>query len=102
MTNLYLGSTVNKFYSLGGRVIVNSTIHLVRTPQTSSTNIKRNLQRHLIRVIQANNNYVGNSVLVVEGPLNPIPDVSGKIKQNFFMFLTAEEFILASFLMAQD
>ncbi|KAB7495076.1 hypothetical protein Anas_09061, partial [Armadillidium nasatum] len=76
LSGLYMDSSVNKFYSLGGRVIVNSTVKLLHTPQTSSPTIRKSLQRHLIKVIQSNNNFVGNSMLSVEGPLNPVPDVS--------------------------
>ncbi|KAF2367714.1 SEA domain [Trinorchestia longiramus] len=75
MKSIYLGNKVEKFYTLGGNVIVNSTVKLEDNPSTRSQDIKRSLQRHLIKVIQAHNNNIGNSALWVDGPLNPIPVV---------------------------
>lgn len=40
--------------------------------------VKQELQRQMIRVIKANNNYIGDSKLYIEGPLNPIPGVQGE------------------------
>ncbi|XP_018010908.1 uncharacterized protein LOC108668242 isoform X3 [Hyalella azteca] len=73
LKSVYLGSTVEKFYPLGGNVIINSSIKLEDNPNTRSRDIKRSLQRHIIKVIQAHNNNIGSSSLWVDGPLNPIP-----------------------------
>ncbi|XP_071536445.1 uncharacterized protein [Panulirus ornatus] len=72
----YLGNIVQKFYSLGGKVIVNSTINLEDLPTTRNRNIRQTLQRQIIQVIQSHANNIGNSALWVDGPLNPVPDVS--------------------------
>ncbi|XP_069955371.1 mucin-2 isoform X3 [Cherax quadricarinatus] len=72
----YLGNTVHKFYSLGGKVIVNSTINLEDLPSTRSRSVRQALQRQMIQVIQNHANNIGESALWVDGPLNPIPDVS--------------------------
>lgn len=77
MGSAYLGNTVHKFYSLGGKVIVNSTINLEDLPTTRNRNIRQTLQRQIIQVIQSHANNIGNSALWVDGPLNPVPDVSG-------------------------
>ncbi|XP_068228652.1 mucin-2-like isoform X2 [Palaemon carinicauda] len=72
----YLGNTIHKFYSLGGKVIVNSTIHLEDNPTNRNRNMPQMVQRQIIQVIQNHANNIGDSSLYVEGPLNPIPDVS--------------------------
>nr|XP_045594534.1 mucin-12-like isoform X4 [Procambarus clarkii] len=72
----YLGNTVHKFYSLGGKVIVNSTINLEDLPSTRNRNLRHALQRQMLQVIQSHANNIGESALWVDGPLNPIPDVS--------------------------
>ncbi|XP_042242419.1 uncharacterized protein LOC121879718 isoform X2 [Homarus americanus] len=76
LSSAYMGNTVHKFYSLGGKVIVNSTINLEDLPSTRSRNIRHTLQRQIIQVIQSHANNVGDSAIWVDGPLNPIPDVS--------------------------
>ncbi|KAK4321326.1 hypothetical protein Pmani_007867 [Petrolisthes manimaculis] len=72
----YLGNTVHKFYSLGGKVIVNSTVMLEERPDTRTASVRRELQRQMIQVIRSHANNIGDSALWVDGPLNPIPDVS--------------------------
>ncbi|XP_066953247.1 uncharacterized protein [Macrobrachium rosenbergii] len=74
--SVYLGNTIHKFYSLGGKVIVNSTIHLEDNPTTRNRNMPQMVQRQMIQVIQSHANNIGDSSLYVDGPLNPIPDVS--------------------------
>lgn len=73
----YLGTTVHKFYSLGGKVIVNCTVMLEERPETRTAAVRRELQRQMIQVIRGHANNIGDSALWVDGPLNPIPDVSG-------------------------
>ena len=68
---------MQKFYSLGGKVIVNSTVILEDSPLTRNRNVRTQLQRHMIQVIQSHANNIGNSALWVDGPLNPIPQVAG-------------------------
>ncbi|XP_064114672.1 mucin-2-like isoform X1 [Macrobrachium nipponense] len=76
LSSAYLGNTIHKFYSLGGKVIVNSTIHLEDNPTTRNRNMPQMVQRQMIQVIQSHANNIGDSSLYVDGPLNPIPDVS--------------------------
>ncbi|XP_037788897.1 LOW QUALITY PROTEIN: SH3 domain-containing protein C23A1.17-like [Penaeus monodon] len=76
MSSAYLSNTVHKFYSLGGKVIVNSTINLESTPATRSRTIRQALQRQVIQVIQSHGNKIGESALWVDGPLNPVPEVA--------------------------
>lgn len=76
LSSAYLGNIIHKFYNLGGKVIVNSTINLEDTPTTRNRNIPQMLQRQMIQVIQSHTNNIGDSALYVDGPLNPIPDVS--------------------------
>ncbi|KAG1693486.1 sperm flagellar membrane protein [Nymphon striatum] len=72
---LFYGSTINKFYPMGGKVVVNATFTLEKNPDTLSDNIRQKLQRELIRVIANRNQNIGDSVLYVDGPLNPVPGV---------------------------
>ncbi|XP_050738658.1 nascent polypeptide-associated complex subunit alpha, muscle-specific form-like isoform X2 [Eriocheir sinensis] len=72
----YLGNAVNSFYSLGGKVIVNATVNLEDQPATRTRSVRQALQRQMIQVIQSHANNIGDSPLGVDGPLNPIPDVS--------------------------
>ncbi|XP_063588470.1 mucin-5AC-like isoform X2 [Penaeus indicus] len=76
MSSAYLSNTVHKFYSLGGKVIVNATVNLESTPATRSRTIREALQRQVIQVIQSHSNKIGDSALWVDGPLNPVPEVA--------------------------
>ena len=78
MKDIYMGNAVNSFYSLGGRLILNTTVSLLDTPQTRLRQVKTELQRQMLKVIKAKDNNIGDSTLFVEGPLNPIPGVQGK------------------------
>ena len=69
---------MNKFYPIGGKVIVNATVKLEESPITRSSKVKGELQAQMIRVIQQNSNRIGGGNLYVEGPLNPIPGMEGK------------------------
>ena len=80
-----MGNRVQKFYSIGGKVIVNTTVTLEDSPMTRDRNVKTQLQRHMIQVIQSHANNIGESALGVEGPLNPIPQVSGNSLLNFLI-----------------
>ncbi|XP_040563775.1 uncharacterized protein [Lepeophtheirus salmonis] len=72
----YIGNTVNRFFSLNGKVTVNITLEMFQSPYTTSPVIKRDIQHKLIQVIQARNSNIGNGNLYVDGPLNPIPGVA--------------------------
>jgi len=74
-SNLYMGSSVNKFFSMNGGVTVNTTIQMEENPYTKSEIVKRDIKRKLIEVIQARANNIGNGNLYVAGPFNPIPGV---------------------------
>lgn len=56
---------------------VNATIMLEKNANTMSETIRHDLQRELIRVIANRNSNIGDSVLSVEGPINPVPGVQG-------------------------
>ncbi|XP_037079146.1 uncharacterized protein LOC119100141 [Pollicipes pollicipes] len=75
MKDIYMGNEINSFYSLGGRLILNTTVSLLDTAQTRRREVKNELQRQMIRVIKAKDNNIGDSTLFVEGPLNPIPGI---------------------------
>ena len=57
MTSLkkeFVSSEINKFFDLNGRVTVNATLLLLENTYTSSVNVKRDIQRKVIEVIQVN------------------------------------------------
>ena len=60
MTSLkkeFVSSEINKFFDLNGRVTVNATLLLLENTYTSSVNVKRDIQRKVIEVIQVNNKH---------------------------------------------
>ncbi len=75
LTRVFLGSKVNRFYSVAGKTIVNATINLELNNATVTPTIKRYVQQELSRVIAIRNNNIGESQLWVEGSLNAIPRV---------------------------
>ena len=50
----FVSSEINKFFDLNGRVTVNATLLLLENTYTSSVNVKRDIQRKVIEVIQVN------------------------------------------------
>ena len=54
MKKEFVSSEINKFFDLNGRVTVNATLLLLENTYTSSVNVKRDIQRKVIEVIQVN------------------------------------------------
>ena len=71
-----MGVKVNRFYSVGGKTIVNATINL-RSNETSVNghSTKRLLQQELTHAIASSNNNLGESQLWVESNANAITRV---------------------------
>jgi len=74
-SNIYMGTKVNKFFSLNGAVTVNTTLEMEENSYTRSELVKRDIKNKLIEVIQARANNIGSGNLYVSGPFNPIPGV---------------------------
>lgn len=75
LSKVYLGSKVNRFYSVAGKTIVNASINLEVNNATTSPSIRRYVQQELTRMIAVRNNNIGDSQLWVDGSLNAIPRV---------------------------
>ena len=52
MKKEFVSSEINKFFDLNGRVTVNATLLLLENTYTSSVNVKKDIQRKVIEVIQ--------------------------------------------------
>ena len=74
----FVSANVNKFYSVGNRVLVNATVFLEQSPETQSVVVRPTLMKQLGNVIQQRANNLGTSRLWVDGP-NPIPGIFGKV-----------------------
>ena len=74
-SSIYMGTRVNKFFSLNGAVTVNTTLEMEENAYTRSEVVKRDIKNKLIEVIQARANNIGSGNLYVSGPFNPIPGV---------------------------
>ncbi|XP_057365751.1 uncharacterized protein LOC130686635 isoform X2 [Daphnia carinata] len=75
LSSLFVSSSVNKFYAIGNKIIVNASVFLDSTPETQSVTVRPTLQKQLSNVIQQRNNNLGISRLWVEGLTNPIPAI---------------------------
>ena len=58
-SNIYMGNSVNKFFSLNGAVTVNTTLEMEENAYTKSEIVKRDIKNNLIEVIQARSNNIG-------------------------------------------
>ncbi|EFX65766.1 hypothetical protein DAPPUDRAFT_332850 [Daphnia pulex] len=72
LSSHFVSSSVNKFYAIGNKIIVNASVFLDSSPETQSVTVRPTLQRQLSNIIQQRNNNLGISRLWVEGP-NPVP-----------------------------
>lgn len=78
----YLGSKVNNIYK-GDRtqgqagVFVNMTMQLDENTDTARPQVRGDIQRHLLGVIQRRSNNVGNSALWVDSPPGSISSLQG-------------------------
>jgi hypothetical protein len=79
LSSHFVSSSVNKFYAIGNKIIVNASVFLDSSPETQSVTVRPTLQRQLSNIIQQRNNNLGISRLWVEGP-NPIPVILGNLK----------------------
>ena len=75
LSNVFMGAKVNKFYSLGGKTLINASVALESNEATATSSIKKLVQQEVARVIATNNNLLGDSVLSVDGSLNAVPRV---------------------------
>uniref|UniRef100_A0A0P5IXW4 63 kDa sperm flagellar membrane protein n=1 Tax=Daphnia magna TaxID=35525 RepID=A0A0P5IXW4_9CRUS len=75
LSSHFVSSSVNKFYAIGNKIIVNASVFLDSTPETQSVTVRPTLQKQLSYVIQQRNNNLGISRLWIEGLTNPIPAI---------------------------
>ncbi len=52
LNDVYVSNSVNRFFPMSGKVTVNATVELLANAYTTSTVVKRDIQRKLIQVIQ--------------------------------------------------
>lgn len=93
LSSLFVSSSVNRFYAIGNKIIVNASVFMDSTPETQSVTVRPTLQKQLSNVIQLRNNNLGISRLWVEGPTNPIPAILGNYicPQLFLVLLTSSK-----------
>lgn len=77
LASVYVSSSVNKFYSINNKVVVNATVFLQQIPDTFLDSFRGELQNHVANAIRNRNNNIGVSRLFVDGPFSPIPAVQG-------------------------
>lgn len=69
----FMGAKINKFYPLGSKVIVNSTIQFDESAKSSI--LRQKIRQEMVKVISNRNQNIGESQLYVDGPLNPVPAI---------------------------
>ena len=84
VASLYIDSAINKFYTLGNKVLMNATILLEQAPDMLGVAFRPQLQKYIATAIQQRNNNIGNSRLWVDGPLNPVSALQGIIARLNF------------------
>ncbi len=52
LSDVYVANRINRFFPMSGKVTVNATLELISNAYTTSTVVKRDIQRKLIQVIQ--------------------------------------------------
>lgn len=75
LSKVFMGIRVNRFFSAGGKMLVNASIDLELNNITKSPTIKRIVQQELSRVITLRNNNIGDSALWVDASSNSVPRV---------------------------
>lgn len=75
LSKVFMGVRVNKFYTAGGKLLVNASIDLELNNVTKAPAIKRIVQQELARVITLRNNNIGDSQLWVDAAANSVPRV---------------------------
>ena len=84
LSSHFVSSSVNKFYAIGNKVVVNASVFLDSSPETQSVTVRPTLQKQLSNIIQQRNNNLGISRLWVEGSTNHVPVILGNSKLERF------------------
>ena len=74
----YVKASVNKFYSMGGKLAMNATVFMDQSPETQSVTVRPTLQKQLANIIQQRNYKLGLSRLWVDSQTNAVPTILGK------------------------
>ena len=86
LSNHYIQSTINKFYVIGNKVIVNASVFMDQSQETMSVTVRPTLQKQLSNVIQNRNYNLGLSRLWVDTQANPIPAILGKPSRYLYIY----------------
>lgn len=78
LSDHFVTSSVNKFYAIGNKIVVNASVFMDSSPETQSVTVRPTLQKQLAYIIQQRNNNLGMSRLWVEGSSNPVTAILGK------------------------
>ena len=77
LSDHFVTSSVNKFYAIGNKIIVNASVFMDSSPETQGVTVRPTLQKQLVNIIQQRNNNLGISRLWIEGLTSPIPAILG-------------------------
>ncbi|XP_064470917.1 mucin-2-like [Ornithodoros turicata] len=69
-SRVFLDVSVNKFQSVGSKVLVNATLQLEENDITRVPSVKRVIQHEVVNMINRRNSNIGDSRLYVDGLLN--------------------------------
>ncbi|XP_035224805.1 uncharacterized protein LOC118197406 [Stegodyphus dumicola] len=68
----FLGLTVNMFYHIGGKLIINSTVFLEEKESTRTQSVRLRLRQEIAESLKRRNQNIGDSHLSVDGSLSPL------------------------------
>ncbi|KFM56749.1 hypothetical protein X975_19524, partial [Stegodyphus mimosarum] len=68
----FLGLTINMFYHIGGKLIINSTVFLEEKESTRTQSVRLRLRQEIAESVKKRNQNIGDSHLSVDGPLSPL------------------------------
>ncbi|XP_055928290.1 uncharacterized protein LOC129959471 [Argiope bruennichi] len=71
----FLGSNVNTFYSIGGKLIINATVFLEEKESTRAQSVRLRLRQEIAESIKNRNRNIGESRLYADGPLSPLQHI---------------------------
>ncbi|GFU47676.1 SEA domain-containing protein [Nephila pilipes] len=71
----FLGTNVNTFYSIGGKIIINATVYLEEKESTRAQSVRLRLRQEIAESIKNRNRNIGESRLYAEGPLSPLTNI---------------------------
>ncbi|KAG8179688.1 hypothetical protein JTE90_021284 [Oedothorax gibbosus] len=74
-SRIFFGANVNLFYTIAGKLIVNSTVFLEEKESTRAQSVRLRLRQEIAEAIKNRNQNIGESRLYVEGPLSPIINI---------------------------